>query len=190
MLNALTALIPSPLHPAVVHLPIAFALLTPIFAGGALVAARRGVKPVRAWSLSAAMFLALTASAWVAIETGENEEDRVERVVSEGTLDTHERAADQFLWLSAALAAVAAGGLLSGRMGASARVLATVGSVLLLPAGYRVGHSGGTLVYTHNAASAYSTGAPRGGGDRGNDGNSTRPSPDISEPRTERDDAR
>ena len=48
-------LLPNPLHPAVVHLPIALTLLVPIFAIGALVAIRRGAKVVRAWSIAAAL---------------------------------------------------------------------------------------------------------------------------------------
>lgn len=151
----LSSLLPTPLHPVVVHLPIAFALLVPVFTIGALVAVRRGAAPVRTWSLAVAMSLALTVSAWAAIETGENEEDRVERVVPDAALETHEEAADAFLWLAAAVFGVAAVGMMQGKVGASARMLATVGSLVLLPAGYRVGHSGGGLVYTHNAASAY-----------------------------------
>jgi hypothetical protein len=80
-------------------------------------------------------------------------------VVPEAAFETHEDAADVFLWLSVAVLGVATVGLLSSKVGAPARVLATAGSLLLLVAGYRVGHSGGALVYTHGAASAYVDGA-------------------------------
>jgi hypothetical protein len=105
------------------------------------------------------MFLALTASAWASIETGEDQEEKVERVVPEAAFETHEDAADAFLWLSVAVLGVASVGLLGGKVGAPARWLATAGAVALLVAGYRVGHSGGALVYTHGAASAYVDGA-------------------------------
>lgn len=159
MAGTLASLIPTPLHPAVVHLPMALAVLVPLFAIGALIAVQRGARPIRSWSIAVAMFLALSASALASIETGEDQEEKVERVVPEAAFETHEDAADLFLWLSVAVLGVATVGLLSSKIGAPARVLATAGSLMLLVAGYRVGHSGGELVYTHGAASAYVDGA-------------------------------
>ena len=155
MLGTLASLIPTPLHPAVVHLPLALAVLVPIFAVGALVAVYRGARPLRSWSIAVAMFVALSASAWFSSETGEDQEEKVERVVPEAAFETHEEAADTFLWLSVGVLGVAAVGLLTGKVGGPARLLATAESMALLVAGYRVGHSGGALVYTHGAASAY-----------------------------------
>lgn len=43
---------------------------------------------------------ALAVSSWVAVETGEQQEDRVERVVGERPLHSHEEAAELFLLLS------------------------------------------------------------------------------------------
>lgn len=159
MTGSLADLIPTPLHPAVVHLPMALAVLVPVFAVGALVAVRRGARPLRSWSIAVAMFLALSASAWFSIETGEDQEEKVEQVVPEAAFETHEDAADLFLWLSLGVLGVATVGLLDGKFGGPARVLATAGSMALLVAGYRVGHSGGALVYTHGAASAYVQGS-------------------------------
>ncbi len=164
MLAQLGSLIPTPLHPAVVHLPMAMAVLVPVFAIVALVAVQRGGRPLRTWGVAAAMFAALSVSAWASMETGEDQEEAVEAVVPDAALDTHEDAADQFLWLSVGVLGIAAVGLLNGRVGATARVLATAGSLGLLVAGYRVGHSGGALVYTHGAASAYATGTGTGTG--------------------------
>jgi uncharacterized membrane protein len=155
MAGAFAGLIPDPLHPSVVHLPIALAVLVPLFAIGGLIAVSRGARPMRSWSIAVAMFAALTASALISKETGEDQEEKVERVVPEAAFETHEDAADAFTTLSMAVLAVAAVGLLSGTVGGPARIVATVGSLALLVAGYRVGHSGGALVYTHGAASAY-----------------------------------
>jgi hypothetical protein len=55
---------------------------------------------------------------------------------------------------------LAASGLLKGKPGRAARGAATVGALLLLAAGYRVGHTGGNLVYEHGAASAYVATSP------------------------------
>ena len=154
----LASIVPNPLHPAVVHLPIALTVMLPLFAVGALVAIRRGARPIRAWGLATALFASLTFSAWVAVETGEQTSERVERVVGEAPVESHEEAAEAFLTLSAVVLGVALVGLRSGRLGQGARVLGTVGAVVLLIAGWRVGHTGGALVYQHGAASAFTSG--------------------------------
>lgn len=159
MLAQLGSLIPTPLHPAVVHLPMALAVLLPVFALVALVAVQRGARPLRTWGVAAAMFAALALSSWASIETGEDQEDAVESVVPDAALDTHEDAAEQFLWLSVAMMGVAGVGLLANRAGSAARLLATAGTLGLLVAGYRVGHSGGELVYRYGAGAAYGAAA-------------------------------
>jgi len=164
MLASLASMIPDPLHPAIVHLPMALAVLAPLFAVGAVIVARRSMVPRKIWSVAVAVLLALSASAWASSETGEDQENRVERVVPKAALDGHEDAADNFLWLSVGVLVVASAGLLPGRIAAPARLVATAGSVLLLVAGYRVGHTGGELVYTHGAASAYVKTAGSGAG--------------------------
>ena len=148
-------MLPNPLHPAVVHFPIVLAVLLPLFAIGALVAIRKGARPLRAWSLPLAVGAALTLSSWVAVETGEDQDERVERVVAEQPLETHEERAEMFLTLSGVLLLVSATGLLRGVVGRAGRITATVGAVALVVAAAQVGHSGGELVYRHGAASAY-----------------------------------
>jgi uncharacterized membrane protein len=155
--------LPNPLHPAVVHFPIVLAFLLPLFAVGALVAIRRGARPRRAWSLPLGIAAALTLSSWVAVQTGEAQDERVEDVVAEQPLETHEETAELFLTLSGVLLAVAAAGLAPGLVGRTGRVVAAVGAVALVGAAARVGHSGGELVYRYGAASAY---APAAGGAR------------------------
>jgi hypothetical protein len=97
----------------------------------------------------------LVASAFVATRTGEAEEDRVERVVSEASLHEHEEAAERFLAIAAVVAVIALAGLARGTIGTAARLVATAGSLVILFAGFQVGKAGGELVYVHNAASAY-----------------------------------
>ncbi len=159
MQSAFASLIPTPLHPAVVHLPMALTVLVPVFALGALIAVRRGSRPLQTWGVAAAMFALLSLSAWASLETGEDQDETVEAVVPEAALETHEEAAEQFLWLSVGVLGIAGVGLLGGRIGTGARVLATVGSGVLLASGYNVGHSGGQLVYQYGAAGAYTSDA-------------------------------
>lgn len=148
-------MLPNPLHPAVVHFPVVLAFLLPLFAGGAVVAIRRGARPRRAWSIPLALAVALAASSWAAVETGEAQDERVERVVAEEPLSAHEEMAETFLAASAGLALVAAAGLIGGIAGKAARLTTAVGAFALVVVATRVGHSGGQLVYKYGAAAAY-----------------------------------
>jgi len=153
-------MLPDPLHPAIVHLPIALVILIPIFAFGALWAIRRDATARKVWVLPVALMALLVASAWLALETGEWEEETVEAVVPESAIEAHEEAAERFLWLGATLLVLSSLGLVSGRIGGTARWTGAAGSLLLFAAGVQVGHSGGELVYRHAAASAYVDSAP------------------------------
>jgi uncharacterized membrane protein len=147
--------LPDPLHPAIVHLPIALAVLTPLVAIAAWGAIRLGLLPARSWAAVVALQLALVLGGWAALETGEKEEERVERVVAERHIEDHEERAEGFETLAAISLLVMAAGLLPGRVGGAARIAAVIASVAVLAAGIRVGHSGGELVYRHGAAAAY-----------------------------------
>jgi uncharacterized membrane protein len=148
-------MLPNPLHPAIVHFPIVLALLLPAFIGGALWSIRRGVVVRRAWLVPTAVATALVASAWLSVQTGEAQSERVEQVVDAAPLDTHEDLAEAFLTASAAMAVLTVAGLLRGTPGRTARVLTGIGSIALAGLVVRVGHTGGELVYRHGAASAY-----------------------------------
>lgn len=150
-----------PMHPLIVHFPIVLAILLPISVVVALWVVRKGATPRRAWAVPLTVAAALTLSAWVATETGESQEDRVERVVPRRALHGHEEAADRFLVLSGVLLLVTAGGLARGTVGRAARYVSAAGALGLVVAAAQVGHSGGTLVYRHGAASAYTE--PRAG---------------------------
>jgi uncharacterized membrane protein len=151
-------MLPDPLHPAVVHFPIVLAFLLPIAALAAVWHGRRRPGSRGPWILTLALAAALTASAWLAVQTGGREEETVERVVPEAPLENHEEAAERFLLLSAGVLLVAGAGLLRGRIGVAARLATTVGALGLVVAGALVGHSGGKLVYQYGAAAAHAPG--------------------------------
>ena len=148
-------MLPDPLHPAVVHFPIVLMFLLPLAALGAVWYRRRYPEHRGAWLLTTTLAGALTLSAWVAVETGERDEEKVEEAVPEASLEAHEEAAQRFLLLSAGVLVLAGAGLLRGRIGSAARLATTAGAFGLVGAGALVGHSGGQLVYRHGAAAAY-----------------------------------
>ena len=150
-------MLPDPLHPIIVHFPVVLAVIIPLVAVAALWAIRSGARPVRAWGVTTAVAAALALSAWIAVETGEDQEEKVEDVVGETRLKAHAEAGQTLLFTSAGLLAVIALGLMPGKVGRTARVAGAVGALAATGIAFQVGRSGGDLVYRYNAASAYTT---------------------------------
>ena len=153
-------MLPNPLHPAIVHFPLVLAFLLPISAVIAIWTIRRGSRLTRAWLVPLAIAGALSLSSWVSVETGENQDERVEQVVAERPLETHEEAAEQFLTASIVVLLITAAGMIKGRPGGVARYTSLAVALVLVGGAAYVGHTGGQLVYKHGAASAYATPAP------------------------------
>ncbi|HVX42041.1 MAG TPA: DUF2231 domain-containing protein [Gemmatimonadaceae bacterium] len=156
-------MLPDPLHPAVVHFPVVLAFLLPLFVGGSFWAMRRGASARRAWLLPVVLATAVAGSAWLSTETGEAQGERVERVVSERAIETHEEVAEAFLTSSVVVAVIAAAGLIGGLAGRLARLATVAGSLVLAGVVTKVGHTGGQLVYRYGAAGAYTNSASAGG---------------------------
>lgn len=154
-------------HPKLVHLPMALGVLMPLLAGGILFAWWRKWLPARAWIMAVALQAVLLGSGVLALQSGEAEEDRVERIVAERVLEAHESAAQAFVWASGAVLGVMvlALALSSRRAGPAVAVAATAGTLVVLGLGVRTGQAGGALVYQHGAAQAYvGDGATSGAG--------------------------
>jgi len=152
---------PDPLHPALVHFPIVLALLAPVIAAALFWAIDTHGIPAGAWLGVVILQLVVFGASWGTAETGENEENRVERVVAEAPIEEHEEAAERFLWLAGLAIPIAAAGLIPGLPGRGARMLTLVACVAAAVSVAQVGHSGGELVYRHGAANAYLDIQPR-----------------------------
>ncbi|MBM3960683.1 MAG: hypothetical protein FJ306_02085 [Planctomycetes bacterium] len=87
----------SPLHPLFVHLPLALATLAPALFGALWLAIRCRWLPLRARRLAIAAQAALVGSAGLAMTSGEEDAERVERVVAEAAIDRHEERTEWFL---------------------------------------------------------------------------------------------
>jgi uncharacterized membrane protein len=160
---------PDPLHPALVHFPIAF-----LMAGA--VAAVLSVF-LRRWHLPlfAAVMLSLGAiGAVVAVATGEEEEEKVEHAIPSAELVLEEHAG----WGESArnagiLAAVLAlGAAAMAHMPFGSRLLSSLTACAALGSAYCVaqaGHYGGELVYRHGAGVAASSARPEGESVRSNE---------------------
>ncbi len=150
-----------PLHPKLVHLPLALAVLMPLITGGLLLSWLRGWLPRRAWWGAVVLQALLVASGFVAMSAGEEDEERVEKVVPHDAIEEHEEAATLFLiGGGVGLALILAGAVLrpekAARAAAAASVAVSLGVVWL---GVHVGEEGGHLVYKYGAASVFVEGA-------------------------------
>jgi len=116
--------------------------------------------PGRAWFLVVAFQAALLASSVVALNTGEQDEELVEKVVAEAALESHEDAAKSFTFGAAIVLLLGLTPLAFRKRESLQRIAAgttLLGSLALLGMGVNVGHKGGELVYAHGAAQAHST---------------------------------
>ena len=147
-----------PLHPAIVHLPLGLAFVIPALAAGFAWALRRDrIRPRGAWMVVIALQALLLAGGLVAMNTGEREEERVERIVPETAIERHEEYAEQFVWAVGFTLLASVLVLTPCRPGLvhTMAVLTVAGSLVVVAAAIRVGHAGGQLVYAHRAGAAY-----------------------------------
>ncbi len=147
----------NPVHPQLVHVPLALAILMPLIATVFAVAWWRRWLPRKTWLAAIILQAILVVSGFAAVQTGESDEDRVEDIVAEQHIERHEEAAEVFEWAAFAvlLPFLLAGAIRNERRALALAAVATVGTVVVLGLGYRVGHLGGALVYEHGAAAAF-----------------------------------
>lgn len=143
-----------PLHPIAVHFPIVIGMTLPFIAILLWWAIRKGHVPQKAWIVITALALVYGASALVASELGEEDEDRVEKVVSEKVIEEHEEAAELIPWVAGVLVLLSFGGLMSGA-GAKAQIAFVAVSLIAIAPLVNAGHTGGELVYHYGAANAH-----------------------------------
>jgi len=153
-----------PLHPALVHIPLGIALIMPLLAAVIGVALLKGWATKPMWLVVVGLQAIVLVGGLVAMNTGEDEEEVVEKVLDEKLIKEHEERAEAFVWGAGITLALGVVTLVLGpqQVGIAAMVT-TLAALVTLGLGYRVGHSGGELVFKHGAASAY-TGAAAGAG--------------------------
>jgi uncharacterized membrane protein len=145
-----------PLHPLISHFPLVLSFLVPImiFVFAFLIRANR-IAPSM-WLIVVGFMLTLTVSGYVALETGETEEDKVEKVMSKKIIHEHEEAAEIFVGSTVIILALGIAAFFL-RKELQYPIMLAIGGLALISAylGFRTGKLGGELVYIHGAASAY-----------------------------------
>ena len=149
--------LPDPLHPAVVHFPVALLLLGAALAVLAVF--------IRRWHLPlfAAIVLSLGAlGAVAATVTGEEEEEKVEHAIpsAEPVLEEHAEWGETARSAGLLAAALAIGAVALSSRPAIGRFLSVLTALVAIGAAHAVveaGHFGGELVYRHGAGVAPGT---------------------------------
>ncbi len=154
-----------PLHPKIVHLPIALSVLMPLVSLGTIVAWIRGWLPRRAFAMALVLQAILVGTSLAGLRSGEADEERVEAVVDEAPIEEHEEAAQVFtagtaVVLVLMLAAVV---IRNERIARSVATVSFLGTLAVLGLGYRAGAAGGELIYVHGAADAFRAGQGQAG---------------------------
>jgi len=147
-----------PLHPAVVHIPIAFALLIPFLGAVFLMWTREEDALAQRILRVPAVLQAITVvAAFGAQRTGDEDHHKVEEFVDRALIHEHEEAGELFFiacivtllpWFASAIA----------KRADVARKSAITGILFGLVAAWlavRAGDLGGALVYHHGAAEAW-----------------------------------
>ncbi len=150
-----------PLHPQIVHLPLALSVLLPFITLVVMVCIRKQKFSSHVWILVAGLQVLTTASGYLAMETGEDEEKVVEKVVGKKNLHEHEERAEMFVASSVAASVLAIATLLI-KPALQFYLMITALLLMLGQTGlaWRTGASGGELVYLHQASSAYQVSTP------------------------------
>ena len=146
-----------PIHPKIVHFPIALSMILPLLGGILTLAWWRGWLPRRVWLIVMILHGALTISAFVAMQTGETDERTAKNAVSIDLIRAHESSAELFLWSTVGALFLALIATVAEKEQEALRF--AIGTVLFaslsLYLAIDVGHQGGQLVYKHGAARAF-----------------------------------
>lgn len=143
---------PIPIHPSLVHVPIALAVIMPLMLLGLFFFIRRGSLPEQAWWIGVLMQAVLVIGALTAGASGHKEEERVEELVPHAAIEKHEHFAGAMTGATIGVLILAAAALRKGKASSALRIAAITLSLATFALAGLVGHAGGELVYKHGAA--------------------------------------
>lgn len=149
-----------PLHPAIVHLPLALTFVLPALILVFIWAIRSGKMSREMWVVIVGLQLLITASGYLALETGETDEDKVAKVAGIVLVQTHEQTAEIFVGTTVVSLAVGVVAIfLQAQFQLYARLAVLVLSLLSCVFAFKTGEIGGEIVYAQNGASVHAAGS-------------------------------
>lgn len=145
----------SPQHPMFVHFPLALIWISLLLAVLIIVGIKKWNWQKSVWGLLVVLYGVQVMTTYISMKLGENEEDKVEKIVGENNFEAHEEAAEQFMFFTLFLFALSFAPLFFKKQETAWVSLVLIANLLGAFISIGVGHSGGKLVYRYNAASAY-----------------------------------
>jgi uncharacterized membrane protein len=151
-----------PIHPFIVHWPLALAFLMPLLSFVfALGIKKQWIKP-KFWLVIIILQATVVGSGYLAMETGEDEEEKVEKMIDKKAIHEHEERAEVFIALSVvSLVLTIVTILLKEKWRPMLALLSSISLAGASFAAFRTGEAGGALVYQYGAANAYSQIIPK-----------------------------
>ena len=143
-----------PLHPVVVHFPIVLGILLPFAAILVWWGIKKNLVKQKVWAVIIAIVLVYGASALLAVEMGEKDEDKVEKVVAEKLIEEHEEMGELIPWFAGGLLLISFSGYYWKNSHAARLGFVVLSLVAIIPLA-NTGHTGGKLVYKYGAAKAH-----------------------------------
>lgn len=146
-----------PWHPLVIHFPIALTFILPVLTVAFAWLIKTNRMSSKAWLIVVAFQFSTTATGYLALETGDHDEESVEKVVAKPLIQRHEEAAEIFVG-STVVALVLGIAVFFLRYEYQFKVQLSVAALALLSCYlvYQTSRLGGELVYEHGAGEAFS----------------------------------
>jgi uncharacterized membrane protein len=145
-----------PIHPIIVHFPLALAFLMPVLVLVVAIMMKKNKISNEGWLLIVGLQLVTTVTGYISLQTGESEESIVERVVDKKLIHEHEEAAEIFVGSTVVVLALSIA-VYFLRTELQLYVQLGIAFIGLLSSyfAFNTGQLGGELIYEHGAASAY-----------------------------------
>lgn len=152
-----------PVHPFIIHFPVAMTFILPVLVLVFAYMIRANKMTPKGWLIIVGLQFAVVVTGYISLETGETEEDRVEKVVSKKLIHEHEEAAEIFVGATVILFVLSvAAFFIRKEMSFFLKLGMALLGIVTCYLAYRTGHLGGELVYRYGAASAYVEGEAQG----------------------------
>jgi uncharacterized membrane protein len=145
-----------PFHPSIVHLPIVLSFMLPFVMIFCFLMLKTQKSHHLIWALVIFLQGIVVLSGYLALESGEIEEDRVEKIVEAKMINQHEEAAEIFVGFSVIIFCLnIVAYFLKGQYQFNVMLTAIFLAFVSLFLGINVGSRGGDLVYKHGAGRAF-----------------------------------
>jgi uncharacterized membrane protein len=145
-----------PFHPFIIHFPLALTFIMPVLVIVFAYMIKVNKMAPKAWLIIIGLQLAVVVTGYISLETGETEEERVEKVVSKELIHEHEESAEIFVGAAVITFVLSISAFFLPReMGYFLKLGIALLGIASCYLAYRTGHLGGELVYRYGAGSAY-----------------------------------